>query len=319
MSADGAQAPEVTVGVPVFNGEKYIRRTLEGLRDQSLPNIEIVVADNASTDSTREIVQEFVDADPRFRLLTADRNRGVPWNFNRLVDVARAPFFMWNASDDVVRARHLELCRDALLEHPEATIAFSRVVLIGPDDSVVGEMDDDGLDFLAKTPSERVALFFRRHVYQVIGFGGVFRTDVLRDMGSHPARYGGDLVLAVRMAMRRPWVQVQQQLFESRRHDDQTNKTQGGDVLDQVRVYDPTWRRPVAFPQWSLNAAFIRETIAAPVSASERLRATAAVIRLWTIPNWRFLPFDVKRNVVRLTHGRYIGAYQTRAAESAAS
>jgi len=301
--------PQVTVGVPVFNGAEYLERTLEALRTQDLPDVEVIVADNASTDGTLAIAERFAAVDDRFRVLRSDRNRGVPWNWNRVLREARAPLFMWNGADDVVLPRHLTACRDALREHPEATIAFSRVQLIDPDDAIVGHMDDLDLDFLSPGPADRVALFLRRHVYQVIGFGGVHRTDVLRSRGGLPPYYGGDIALAVGMAMRAPWVQVPEDLFRSRRHDAQTNKVQGGDVIRQVRTYDPGFRRPVAFPQWYLNAQLVRHAWRAPGPRAQRLRAVGEVLRYWTVPNWRFLPFDVKRNVVRLVRGEYRGAY----------
>lgn len=309
----GASSPDgrplLTVGVPVYNGARFLEQTLQGLADQDLADIEVIISDNGSTDATAEIAERFARLDPRFTVLRSEVNRGVPWNWNRVLEQARAPFFMWNAADDVVRPGHLARCRQALLDHPEASIAFSRVVLVDVDNVVVGEMDDDGLDFVSRSPSQRVDHFLDRHVYQVIGFGGVMRTPVIQAMGGLPAFYGGDIALGVAMAMRQPWVQVPEQLFYSRRHDAQTNKVQGCDVLDQVRTYDPAWTRPLAFPQWYLNHRLLVEAAGAPVPLLERGRAVGHVLRRWTVPNWRFFPFDIKRNVIRMTRGQYAGAF----------
>ncbi|MCK0118404.1 glycosyltransferase [Isoptericola sp. S6320L] len=295
--------PVVTVGVPVWNGARYLEEALTALRDQDLDEIEVVVADNGSTDATLEIAQELAAADERFTVVTSPVNRGVTWNFNRLVDLARAPLFMWNAADDVVQPGHLRACKEALEAHPEATIAFSRVVLIGADGERLGERDDENLDFLSLAPADRVRLFFRREVYQAIGYGGVFRTEALRAMGKHPDYYGGDMALAVRMALRAPWVQVPEQLFWARNHDEQTNKLQASDPVRQVQAYR-THRRPVAFPQWYLNHRLLAEAVRAPLDVRQRSRAAGVVLRDWTIKNWRFFPYDVKRNVQRLARGR---------------
>lgn len=308
-SSHGRHAPLLTVGVPVYNGARFLQRTLQALRVQDLDDIEVVVSDNGSVDETPRIIERFVQEDPRFISLRSDVNHGVPWNYNRVLASARAPFFMWNASDDVVRPEHLVRCREALLAHPEASIAFSRVALMDVDDQPVGEMDDVGLDFLSRTPSERVELFLRRRAYQAIGFGGVIRTAALREMGGLPPFYGGDVALGVAMAMRAPWVQVPEQLYRSRRHDRQTNKLQGGDVMDQVRAFDPQRRGRFAFPQWYLNHRLLMNAATAPVPGPERARAVAVVVRRWTLRNWRFFPFDVKRNVVRLARGKYQGAF----------
>ncbi len=308
--APARRRPAVSVGVPVWNGERYLEQTLTALRDQDLADIEVIIGDNGSTDGTVEIARRFAEEDERFVLLTSDRNRGVPWNWNRLLERATAPVFMWNAADDIALPGHLAACRDALLAHPEATIAFSRVELIGPASEHLGTMDDDGLDFLSLGPVQRLDLFFRRHVYQVIGYGGVFRTDVLRQMGGHPDYYGADIALAVRMAVRAPWVQVSQRAYQARNHEAQTNKLQAADPVRQVRTYREH-RRPVAFPQWYLNHRLLVEAAGVPGSLARKALCVLVVLRRWTLPNWRFFPFDVKRNLVRLRRGRYVGAFHT--------
>lgn len=296
------RAPAVTVGVPVWNGERYLAEALAALRDQTLEDLQVVVSDNGSTDATLEVARSYAAADPRFTVLESATNRGVTWNFNRVLAEARAPLFMWNAADDVARPDHLAACRAALDEHPAATIAFSRVVLIGADGERLGERDDDGLDFLRAEPVERLHQFFERQVYQVIGYGGVIRTDVLRAMGGHPDFYGGDMALAVRMALRAPWVQVPEQLFWARNHEAQTNKLQASDPVRQTRAYREH-RRELAFPQWYLNHRLVAEAVSAPLGARDRARALGVVLRDWTWQNWRFFPYDVKRNLLRTVRG----------------
>ncbi len=309
MSQSHVGVPHVSIGVPVYNGARYLEEALTALRDQDLAEIEVIVSDNGSTDETPEIARRFAAEDPRFRLVRSETNRGLPWNFNRALDLARAPLFMWNAADDVVSPQHLVRCRDALRDNPDAAIAFPRVTLIDAEGAVVGHMDDDGLQFLGLSPSERVDLLLRREAYQAIAWGGVLRTDLLREWGGHPPFFGGDIVLGIRSAMRQPWVVVPERLFSSRRHDTQNSKAIGADVIDQVRSYDPSYSRPVAFPQWYLTGRMLWEVVAAPAPWGERLRATSSVVRRWTLPNWRLLPYDVKRNAIHLTRGRYEGAY----------
>src|SRR5690606_1813728 len=106
-----------------------------------------------------------------------------PRNYNRVLDAARAPLFMWNASDDTVRPGHLRACVAALADHPDAALAFSQVVYVDEHDRISGRMDDDGLDFRTVGPAERVRTFLDRDVYQAIGYGAVIRTDFLRRVG----------------------------------------------------------------------------------------------------------------------------------------
>jgi hypothetical protein len=83
----------------------------------------------------------------------------------------------------------------------------------------------------------------------------------------------------------------------------------GADPIVQVRSYDPAFRRPVAFPQWYLAYRMLAEPLVAPVPPADRARALVSVARRWTLPEWRLLAYDLKRNVIRLRRGQYQGAY----------
>ena len=305
--------PELTVGVPVYNGARYLEQALTALRDQDLADIEVVVSDNASTDATGEIARSFAAADHRFRYVRSPVNQGVPRNFNRTLALARAPLFMWHAADDVVTPRHLVACRDALAAVPDADVAFPRVTLIGPDGEVVGHMDDEDITLRGLSPARRVDLLLRRSGCQAIAWGGVHRTAALRALGGHPDFFGGDMVLGLRSALRTEWVEVPERLFLCRRHDAQNSKAVGADPVVQARSFDPGFRRPVAFPQWYLTLRLLTEVAAAPASLAQRAAAVGVVMRRWTLPEWRMLAYDVKRNAIRLRRGSYEGAYSASA------
>jgi glycosyltransferase involved in cell wall biosynthesis len=301
------RTPLVTVGVPVYNTGKYLAETLRALQQQELADIEILVADNASTDSSLEIAESFAAEDERFRVLPSEVNRGSTWNYNRLLDTARAPFFMWNSADDIILPSHLSTCRNLLLEHPDAVLAFSRAVAIKEDGTRAHDNDDAGLDFFSAGPVERLRLFLRHRVYYA-AFAGLYRTDALRAAGGYAPMYGQDVALAAKLALRSPWVQSQEQSYLERMHSGQARNLQWSDPVEQMRVFNPKHSLPVAFPQWKLNAQLIAEALAAPISLIDRARAVAAVCRHYSLPFWRLLPYDVMRNLVRLIRGRFKGA-----------
>lgn len=300
--------PLVSVGVPVYNGERFLTETLAALQQQRLDDIEILVADNGSTDSTLEIAEAFANEDDRFRVLHSTVNRGSTWNYNRLLGEARAPYFMWNAADDVILPQHLSTCRQLLLEHQNAVVAFCRAVRVNARGELVGEYDDADLDFLSPGPAERLDRLFRHGLWYA-AYWGLYRTDALRAAGGFDAFYGQDIALAVKMAMRAPWVQGQAQSHRVRVHEKQMTNLQGADPVQQTRIFTPTHRRPVAFPAWYLNYRLYVEVAHAPVAMAERLRAMFVIFRRWTLVNWRSLPYDIKRNAIRLVKGAYVGTF----------
>lgn len=90
----------VSIGMPVFNGAKYIREALDSLLIQTFYDFELVISDNASTDDTQAICEMYALKDPRIRYLRASSNRGASQNFKLVLDQAKGEYFMWAAADD---------------------------------------------------------------------------------------------------------------------------------------------------------------------------------------------------------------------------
>lgn len=86
--------------MPVYQAEKYIRRSLDSLLGQSYENFELIISDNASTDETSNICQEYADIDDRIKYVRQPINRGAADNFEFVLSAARGEYFMWAAHDD---------------------------------------------------------------------------------------------------------------------------------------------------------------------------------------------------------------------------
>ena len=91
----------VTVCVPVYNGESFLKETLQSIVDQTYSNIEILVGDNASEDKTPEIVKGFVSKDNRVKHLRIEKNICFSANCNRLINQASGEFIAIYHADDV--------------------------------------------------------------------------------------------------------------------------------------------------------------------------------------------------------------------------
>ncbi len=91
--------PLVTIGLPVYNGESFIRLTLESLLNQTYPNFTIIISDNCSTDKTLMICEEIAKK-YNIKIYSQTKNIGAVENFKFLARKAKSDFFMWAASDD---------------------------------------------------------------------------------------------------------------------------------------------------------------------------------------------------------------------------
>ena len=86
-------SPLVTVGIPCFNGARYLREALDSIRAQDHDNLEILIGDNASTDESLAIALEAEADDDRVTVMHSEENHGAAWNYNRLVDAAAGAYF----------------------------------------------------------------------------------------------------------------------------------------------------------------------------------------------------------------------------------
>ncbi len=111
--------------MPVYNGERYIRQALDSLVAQHYEHFELIISDNASTDQTVEICQEYLTRDKRIRYYRNSENYGSVANFNRVLELAKGDYFMWAGYDDLWEPTYVELLKTLLDKKGDAVVAFS--------------------------------------------------------------------------------------------------------------------------------------------------------------------------------------------------
>jgi len=99
--------PRVSIGMPVWNGEEFLRDGLDALLGQTFGDLELIISDNGSTDATQAVCQEYVKRDPRVRYYRSARNLGLQANFAKVLEMATAPYFMWGCPDDLWDASYV--------------------------------------------------------------------------------------------------------------------------------------------------------------------------------------------------------------------
>lgn len=95
-----SDAPLLTIGMPVYNGERFVREAVESLLAQDYRNFVLIISDNASTDGTAGILAELAARDPRIRYVRQEQNLGSVANFRFVLDACSTEFFCWAAADD---------------------------------------------------------------------------------------------------------------------------------------------------------------------------------------------------------------------------
>jgi glycosyltransferase involved in cell wall biosynthesis len=121
--------PRVSIGMPVYNGENFIRTALESLLAQTFTNFELIISDNASTDATEIICRQYALQDSRIKYFRQPENLGPSNNFKFVFSRASAKYFMWAACDDMWDQSWLEKCVEILDRDEQVVLVFSNMKL----------------------------------------------------------------------------------------------------------------------------------------------------------------------------------------------
>lgn len=190
------RAPAVSIGMPVYNGERHIRPALESLLAQTFADFELIISDNASTDGTESICREYAARDARIGYFRQEKNRGASANFQFVLDQARGEFFMWAACDDVRSPDFISVNLDFLRNNPDFVASTSPVRFDG------GEFDDRKMgdaSLAGEMPQRMVGFFTGWHANG--RFYSLMRKDAIKDCRAVNAHFlGSDWAVVLHLA-----------------------------------------------------------------------------------------------------------------------
>ena len=279
MTPSQDRIPRVSIGVPVYNGERYLERALDSLMTQTFEDLEIVISDNASTDGTLNLIRRAAARDPRVRYTVNSVNRGLVWNHRRVLALARGTYFMFAPHDDWFAPEYVERAVAALDQNPEVTWAYAETILV----------DEDGRELGREVARQRLAdpspstRFWDVLVVQGgINWYGLTRRELLARIGRYRPLPRGERIILAELALHGPFKLLDGDLYFRRVHDGQLTARRV-DRKAEAKVLDP--RRtdlirssvPAMLAEYSL--AYVEAVARAPISPLERARAMARVAR----------------------------------------
>jgi glycosyltransferase involved in cell wall biosynthesis len=266
--------PCVSVGMPVFNGERYLDGALRSLLAQDFTDFELIVCDNASTDATAAIAADWATKDPRVRVVRNETNIGAERNFNRVFTIARGRYFRWAAHDDLVAPEHLRRCVMALEASPDAVLSTTWAHIIDAQDRVIG-FYDGGIAAAESTDTavRFAALVLSRHL--CTDLFGLIRSDALRKTGLHGLYYGADRALLAELSLLGRFVRVPLPLFFNREHPGRVSRSAG------------LWRDAGGLPSLILYSDYRRAVASHVTDPRTRSRCRLHLWRWWA-SNWNF-------------------------------
>lgn len=209
--------PQVSIGLPVYNGQNFVAKAIRSILKQDFDDFELVIADNASTDRTADICQEFARGDRRVRYVRNERNLGAAANFNQTFKLSTGEYFKWCAHDDVLSVGFLTDCVRALDDNPRHVIAYPRLLGIDEDGQLTSYVERVLPDMRGSLPASRFRLMVGAHGWDAAMFG-LWRREALVKTTLHEPYYGSDCALLAEMALLGTFVQAPDAILYSRDH-----------------------------------------------------------------------------------------------------
>jgi glycosyltransferase involved in cell wall biosynthesis len=241
--------PRVSIGVPVYNGESFLKEALDSLLAQTYTDFELIISDNASTDGTEEICRMYASHDRRVRYYRNAKNVGVGPNFNRVFELSTGDYFKWASADDICKPEHLARCLIVLDSDETVVVAYPKTVFIDESGNVL-DKNDPGWNLQSEAAHERL-----RYVIQashwVNPHYGLIRASALAKTRLIPTYPGGDYRFLAELSLRGKFVEIPERLFLRRIHPKAASQNLTN--LEWTMEFQTGDRGRMCLPFWHLN------------------------------------------------------------------
>jgi glycosyltransferase involved in cell wall biosynthesis len=286
--------PRLSIGLPVYNGDKFFKEALDSLLAQTFEDLELIISDNASTDKTEEICKAYAIQDKRIRYYRNHNNIGCARNFNRVFELSTGEYFKWAAHDDLHAPNFLNKCIEILDQD-------SSIILCHCQTYFINEKGDflENYNIKLKTESPKAherfhELLAKHFCYQSYG---VIRADVLRKtplMGNHAI---ADIILLLRLGLLGRFYEIPEYLFFARYHPQQSmslfcpnylalynNNPQYSlsmlpDFYGYTVWFDSSTEGKIVFPHWRILWEYCRSVWLFKLSLPERIYCSISLYK----------------------------------------
>ena len=261
---------KVVIGLPVYNGQKYLGAAIESHLSQSFGDFDLVISDNGSTDATSEICENYASKDKRIKYLRSPENRGILWNHRRVFEAIESPnqYFRWAGADDIMEPGLLQAMVEVLNARPEVEAVVPDTKNINDHDEIIGSMART-LDLQSSDVFERAHAVLVANYQHVIAYG-LLRASTLRLMRTRPDYIGWDPVFVWELALRGQLVQLAGPVLLRRFHSGSISRVK---TAKEMRKWvEPNSKAGMNFPHWTWAYERARAVIASPLSTRDTLR-----------------------------------------------
>jgi glycosyltransferase involved in cell wall biosynthesis len=268
--------PLVTIGLPAYNRERFIRQSLDSLLAQTYRDFVLVISDNASTDATPQICQEYMQRDSRIKFFRNAVNIGNPRNFNRVFELTTTRYLKWSTTDDLWEPTFLERAVEVMERDPAIALCYPKTYII---DAEGGNPTpyEDRLHLVQTDPVERF-LALIQNIQLAHQHLGLIRTSCLRQthlLGTHVA---SDLNLLAELTLYGKFHELPERLFYRRFHDT-SGSWKGSDAKHSAKYYFAPNSRQAEWRSWRSHLGYLSAVRTSPLPLHSKMRLYEFLLR----------------------------------------
>lgn len=215
--------PKVSIVLPVYNGERYLRQAVDSILSQSCTDWELIIVDDCSVDKTADIVDQYCLFDSRIHVIHNKENQKLPKSLNIGFAAAKGQYLTWTSDDNRYMPNALETMAGYLDLHKDVYMVRGKMDIIDSNNSIIGQGEDYSNEKMYLYNCLGACFMYRGEVYQKIGDYNVdtfcvedydYWLRVLECFGSIAS--------------------VNKTLYQYRRHQDSLSETRKKQVHDQL-------------------------------------------------------------------------------------
>jgi len=308
--------PIVSVGLPVYNGGKYLAEAIESILTQDFEEFELIISDNNSNDQTSEICDKYKKLDKRIRYVRLKENIGMKLNFLNVLGLARAPYFMFATHDDLHEKAFMSKCIKVLQADNSVSLVYPQTKLLNSNSEFLG-FAKDHVKADQNDPVERF-----RHLIWELGLCnmvlGLFRTHVLKTATSWGMSLFGDTLFLAEVALSGKILQIPEPLFIRRFTRDYNYKSPDERNAQLIAEGDPNlFNQGFYLPYCRLTFAHLDLLNNAAFDNSCRDALMREVITCFKARYGNHMKYEIDRAVALISKGIYYWTWRNDKSEAA--
>ena len=285
----------LSIGLPVYNGERFLRFALDSILGQTFADFELIISDNASTDSTKAICQAYAARDPRIYYHRNYENIGAAANFNHVFKMAHSEYFKWAAADDIISPTYLERCVSVLDNDPSIILSYSKVDRIDSSGQVDGVYDYPMRVDAPDAVTRFTDLILVNHF--CVAVFGVARQEVLAQTPLIAPYVGSDRVLLAELGLRGRLFEIPEFLFHRRDHAQASGRM--FNIYNRLAWFDPSKKRHLNLVYTRVGIEYIQAVQRVSLPGVKKAACYRSIAR-WFYRRRKYLVEDIKANIIQV-------------------